>query len=536
LSTEQQLMDQDHPPEGVDPSIIDWQCLDEAVLQREREIARRDLFFLAYHILGYKDIDTEWHRLLCKEWVRTRTLYPNRLALLPRGTFKTTLLTIADSIQLALLNPNELIAIMSAVGDNARLMLKEIKWHHLYNPRFRRTFPEYAPQDKLWGTKVACAVPCRTRVYREGTYNAIGVDEHVVSQHFTRFKKDDVQDEKNATNIEQLDSLDNWDKRTRALRQPGKAAWHDYMGTRWAVNDIYARIKNRVSNLWVIERDAERGPHGEPDRLLVPSILSRAVLDEQKQSMGSSYYFSQYRLNPIDPENAEFKESDLDQCWVDIPIATDQANFAVVVDPGFFKHRGTSETGIVVVGADALGNIWVVDGAVGKYGTQDIAKRAWGLAQMWGALGIYVEQISNEAVKEDLERLQKMSTFKCAIHVIRYQNKSKDMRIMRCQSYVETHSLRLSRRAPISQVVYDQFLQFPKGRNDVIDALAMGIEYAVPKLRPRSRERLRPHQRYIQALQSEYPDPFVIASHGHMDDLDRDLWDWARVDAVLSPM
>jgi len=518
-------------PAGIDPEILDLHALDAELMPMERELAKHDLFFLAHDILGYRDIDTPWHRQLCKIVTDTEHLR-YRMFLVPRGTFKTTLLTIADSIRLAALYGEWIrIAIMSSKLENAQRMLAEIKWQFLHNVRLRRLFPEMAPPEgEVWGTKSSCVVPNRKANFGEGTFTAVGTEQHVVSNHYFWLKKDDPQDQKNATTSEQLDALDEWDKRTFPLMYPVDEAHNDYIGTRWAVRDLYARAKVRIPSMFVVERSAERGPNNEPDKLLCPSVLSKETLAEIRDNMGSAYYHSQYLMDPIDPETAAFRLEDLELCRTNSTLGPDDSNYAVIVDPGFFKHRGSSKSGIVVLGLDVLGQPWVVDGALGKYSTRELASIAYELGAKWKAVWMIIEQISNEALKDELDRLIEVGDYVPAIQVIRYHQASKEMRILRCQGPVQRHSLRLCNRSPVTKPIIDAFVEYPLGTMDIIDSLAMGLEYAVPKLRQSRSIKLPSHALLIRELQSDDPDPMVIATMGHMDDLPPEQWNWDRVE------
>ncbi len=512
----------DDVPQGVDPAVlarIDLYTLDAEVLKLERAYCCETLFFLAHDILGYRDIDNPWNRQFC--WQLDTTMHIlRRMWLLPRGTFKTTLGTISDSIRIILCMPDIPLAIMSADAENAQLMLKEIKWHHMYNRRFRRLFPDFAPPRGNWGTKSECTVPARKAVVREGSYNAIGVEEHVTSKHFFHFKKDDCQDEQNATTIEQLDALDRWDKRTRALGYPVKEAHHDYIGTRWAVKDLYARAMKRIRNLYLVVRDAERGPNGEKDQLLIPSVLPQETLDDLKFEMRSSYYRSQYRLKPHDPETANFKEEDLNLCRTDAILSPDEANFAVIMDPGF-KKQGTSETAIVVMGADVFGEPWIVDGIAGKFGVRQAAGHLFDLGKKWKAVypGLFIEQITNEAVAEELEYLIADSSFKPKVTIISSQDRSKDMRILRAQPWVERHALHLCNRCPIVDRIIDQYSEDPNGLRDITDAISTGLDHALPKMVEQVDPPEPAHVRYINECMSDNPNPYVVATFGYGDEV-----------------
>jgi len=238
--------------------------------------------------------------------------------------------------------------------------------------------------------------------------------------------------------------------------------------------------------------------------------------------MGSSLYMSQYRLKPHDPETADFKEEDLNLCRTDAMLSPEEVNFAVIIDPGFFERRGTSETGIIVQGTDPFGEPWIVDGIAGKFGTRQVAAHAFALAKKWKALWLFVEQITNEAVKEELERLIAADSFKVAVYVITYQKRSKPMRILRAQPWVERHALHLCNRCPVVQMIIDQYIEFPNGLNDLIDAISMGLEHALPKMVDHVEPPEPAHVRYVEACMSENPDPRVVATQGH-DDRDYEL-------------
>jgi len=130
-------------------------------IEAERALGKSSLYYLAKEILGYKDISENFHKPICdtlnfyrKEW---------QFHLHPRGHFKSTLITICETIQDLLINPNETILITNAVLGNSASFLKEIKSHFLFNEKFRALYPEYIPKSSAdEGTQEAFTVPART--------------------------------------------------------------------------------------------------------------------------------------------------------------------------------------------------------------------------------------------------------------------------------------------------------------------------------------------------------------------------------------
>ncbi len=503
-------------PLGVSAAVLDVAAFDIAMKPEECRFAKTDLFFLAYNVLGYKDINTVWHRKLCKKVVATRG-YFNRMFLVPRGTFKTTLLTITDSIQLALNDPDIRLAIMSSTGKLAQRILKEIKWHFIMNERLRHLFPEYAIDGKEWGTKESVVVPCRTENYGEGTFEAIGADEHVTSKHFNHFKKDDLQDLKNATTDTMLGNLDDWDKSTIPLGYPMTEARHDYIGTAWAHNDLYVRVKKRIPGLFYISRDAERGPDGEEGKLLCPSVLSQEVLDRLKIGMGLALYYSQYRIKRINPEDAVFQVEDVKACVVQECVQQASANFAVIVDPAFGTKARSCDAAIIGLGTDMYGDPWIVDARIGKFKVHELIKETVDMAIRLKALRTYVETISEKALGQFIEDALREEDALTIVETIDSHGfgVSKDMRIQRLEPLIRGRRLKLWAGCPQLEKILEQFIMYPRGLMDAIDAIAIGTEHAMPYLSPRSAPPpMTSYQKYFAELRKDRPNMQIIATRG----------------------
>ena len=87
------------------------------------DLCRKDLKFLCTQFLGYKDWDLVHDdvELLLRKPSRKKAL------LLPRGHLKSTLVTVAYSIQQIIKNPNVRILIANQVWDMSRAFMREIK-------------------------------------------------------------------------------------------------------------------------------------------------------------------------------------------------------------------------------------------------------------------------------------------------------------------------------------------------------------------------------------------------------------------------
>src|SRR5579859_5114929 len=132
---------------------------DEALLQIAHR-ARWDLFYLAKYILNYNLMEPEVHEDLCKYveslygshpdgWIppqdqsgtgledQYREGNRNLLLLMPRGTFKSSVVTIGFALQYILHDPNVRILIDSETFSKAKAFLAEIKGHLEGNEEYR---------------------------------------------------------------------------------------------------------------------------------------------------------------------------------------------------------------------------------------------------------------------------------------------------------------------------------------------------------------------------------------------------------------
>ncbi|HEC66422.1 MAG TPA: hypothetical protein ENI23_14135 [bacterium] len=134
-------------------------------------LCQNDLYFLTKNVLGYKELDDEPHVEVCQY---LETPESKKLLLLPRGTFKTTIGTIAKTIQEIIKNPNIRILIFSETYSQSRAFLSEIKQHLERNNQLIGLFGQFK-KDPGW-TEQEITVLQRTGIYKEGTIMTGGVD------------------------------------------------------------------------------------------------------------------------------------------------------------------------------------------------------------------------------------------------------------------------------------------------------------------------------------------------------------------------
>src|SRR5688572_21834454 len=162
----------------------DYESLREVGLQQIALRCKTDLFFLCTEILGYSKMTVDTHQELCDY---TTSILPNPpelerlrdsedfdprknllLLLMPRGTFKSSVVTIGFTLQFILNEPNARVLIDSETFTKAKAFFREVQDHMVNNERYREVFKAihgvypFGKKSgmKLW-TDSECILPCR---------------------------------------------------------------------------------------------------------------------------------------------------------------------------------------------------------------------------------------------------------------------------------------------------------------------------------------------------------------------------------------
>jgi hypothetical protein len=216
-------------------------------IKQLKEKYKQNSYLLAKDLLGFKDLTVNFHyKNICKKMDEPRKKHI-RLWLIPRGHFKTTILTITQSIKLQLNNPSIRIAIISSVLSNAEDMVTAIGFPYLTNERFRMLFSEFCPKkpqspETTW-TKQEIHIPNRGgRPVLEGTFEAFGADSTTTSRHFDHLIIDDLVTRENTTTRDQMNKVREMWKSIFPLRNDPDTPI-DVIGTRWDDYDLYGDLE-----------------------------------------------------------------------------------------------------------------------------------------------------------------------------------------------------------------------------------------------------------------------------------------------------
>ena len=137
------------------------------------KVGSSSLFYFDKYILGYDKMEEQPHREMC-EMVDNPKGKKKKLILEPRGTFKSSCVTIGYALQQIVNNPDIRILIDSNKFENSEKFLREIKTHIEGNEEFISCYGDLT-SDKVWSA-TDIVIRTRTKNLKESTITVSSVD------------------------------------------------------------------------------------------------------------------------------------------------------------------------------------------------------------------------------------------------------------------------------------------------------------------------------------------------------------------------
>jgi len=177
---------------------------DEEILLLEREIGMHDLFYFARNICGFSDM-TEAHRKMCE--FPSKMTKPRALILLPRGFFKSSIITCAYALQRIVQDRRVRILLMGETDKKIKKYLAQIKTIIEHGREFRRVFGNLIPpQEKGW-KEDEITVRDRWAFIKEPTIACTGVAKPMTGMHYDLIIIDDPHSERNTQTRDQIQKV-----------------------------------------------------------------------------------------------------------------------------------------------------------------------------------------------------------------------------------------------------------------------------------------------------------------------------------------
>lgn len=377
----------------------------EQARQTLRNKCKSDPFFYIYWVLGYRDIDTPLHRDMLERWVKRRhRLYA--LFMVPRGHLKTSLWTIGVNMWEMLLDPNLRILIVNAVYSKAQEMMAEIRGHYEINEIHRWLFPEFSLDlsDLDRRRKKLCKMtddrldlPCGRRMgRREGNFECLGVEMSLVSKHYDIMHFDDSENDLNTATSDYRTKIWKWFLNSWQLRHSPRESKIRLVGTPWHLDGILNRtIKREKARRaagkppkWLLYRRAakETTPYSDKEEPIWPERFTHNVLDELRVDLGPYIYSCQYMCQAISPEDALFREDQINIIDEDY-LPDDLVNFAAVD----LSDSGDDFTVVVVASFDEIGKMYVRQIVRGHIRPLELIETLRSLNRIWHLQKVAIE-------------------------------------------------------------------------------------------------------------------------------------------------
>ncbi len=413
------------------------------------------------------------------------------LLLMPRGTFKSSVVTIGFTLQMLLLDQDVRILIDSETFQKAKAFLMEIKGHLEGNEKYREIFktlygvyPDARKRDDIW-SDAQLNIAARKRARKEPTLSCGGVDVTKNGMHYDLIIMDDLHSELNTVNKDQIDKVVQHFKLAYSLLDPGKPLI--VIGTRWDYNDTYQYILDNESNNFNI---MVRKAHNKDGSLFFPERLTEAFLDKTKKTMGSYLYSCQYENEPVDDESATFKRSLLvRRPW---ELVKDQPmNWYMAVDPSY-EGPYSDYAALVVAGMNHTKDLYVRYVLRQKMTYGEIINQMFEIYNQHPEIKqIVLETVATQkSIQYELNNEQKRRGTWLPVTEIKSRTKSKEERIRALAPFYEFGHVFHVRECPQLDDLEYELIHFPKGtHDDIIDALATILEVARPSGNVEKRER-----------------------------------------------
>lgn len=407
------------------------------------------------------------------------------LTLMPRGTLKSSVITIGFTLQWFLNFPEDRVLIDSEVFTKSTGFLQEIKGHCEDNEKFRDIFytihgvmPDANKRKDKWSDREV-NLACRTRKRKEPSIDCAGIDVTKNGFHYDLVIMDDLHSEKNTKTLEQIEQVKDHFRLVYSLADPG--APKAVVGTRWDYNDLYQMIIDDLQDEFNFMTRSALGPDNE---LFYPTRLDHKELARFRKIQKAFIFSCQYLNNPVDDESAEFKRSYFKYC--SLAEAKEKGiTLYGMVDP----TEGGAQAdyaGIVIGGMDYLGEIYFVHGIRRKMKKSEIFQLMYELqiaypdVKMWS-----IEIAAQPAIKSAFEQFQldkiRRGLRPLNVTYLKSRPKSKEDRIRGLVPYYELgRAHHITNANDLDKLEYE-LIKFPKAPNDDIsDAWSDILEIGKP--------------------------------------------------------
>lgn len=468
--------------------------LNSSTIATLRRRAKTDLFFLC-GLLGFDKLSVNFHGHFCT-WLDQTRNDTYRMILLPRGHYKSTIQTIAESIQIILpddvgdqpwprnLGTNCRLLIGHETDRGASRFLGAIQQQILGNPLMLALFHDITPIKGVHTLNKQELVLPRTNRDPEPTIDTIGVGAKGQGRHYNYIKLDDIFGDKARDSAAERETTIEWFDNIQAFFSSFNKDHLDITGTRWSFDDIYAHAMNIYGKQIkrYIRPIEEYNEETKKKEIIFPEEFSQEKLQIIKRN--KKIWSAQYCNNP------ELSSTEFDPAWLRYFYWTGENNFKYVTnilgkekieslnvrntDVVILIDPAMSGLGaICVTGTDHLGRTFVYEAIKENWNPPQQVELLFRLVQRWQPRMVVIEEVLFSGLfKPWLEREMVLRNKRFHIEGIKTGGKAKDARVRGLANFFSSGNLILNN----TQLdLITEFKQFGATENyHLLDALAYG--------------------------------------------------------------
>lgn len=456
------------------------------------ERGKRDLWFLASTVMQrvYPDLVEHLHKPMCeffvrkdpkKDWLVQDLDYKQRLLMLPRGHFKTTL-NLCDIIQWMLCFPNVTIALFSGTEELTYRMVDEIKQHFVYNGDFREMYPSWIPEKAMqsFGEKGQFTLPNRRQIRREPTLSITTLKSTRAGAHFDLEKFDDVVTEKNSnTAALNQETRRQWSS-TLPLLNPG--GFRDVIGTLYTYDCFYQQILEKphgwkIMVAGALQREPDQ-PLFRPEAIIFPErFCVDANIDPRKQNLEQIWrddpelFASQYMNDPVSLASDQFSSHRLRTHIVERADIPSTVNLYMTWDLAYSTREHSDYSVGVLAGYSPNGTLFVVDLVRGRYRPNEVIEQILETHRRWPVVRVGIEKDqASSMLLPGLEMRMRQLNRHIPIDMIpvKYGGMRPIQQIMALGPLLEQNKLWFCASCTDLEEMFREFSRFPKYHHDDI--------------------------------------------------------------------
>lgn len=510
--------------------------ISESMYQNIRRRMKNDLFFLM-GMLGNDLISPNLHGHLCR-WLAGNRGTQWKMILLPRNHYKSTTLTVSDSVQMALpnvaglqdypytLGPNVKILIGHEVREKASSFLFKIAKAFTSSPSLLFFFPECVPSKRIHRVnKWELELP-RDEHHEVATFSTIGAGSAAQGGHYNWLKLDDLVGEEARDSETVMKTILTWfDNVNSLLTRPMLDGW-DLIGTRWAFSDVYSHAMTRYGIdiegsfiRCIPDKEVEKHKDGslrvyargmiEDGELIFPEENTWKFVNILRKN--PIVWASQYANNPIESGLNSFSwplkfynvdlRNNITVFTGDESIPSLRLNpsrdldICVFCDPSMGESSAADPTGIVVTGVDQKNNIFLLETVSKRLKPPELVDELYRLHFKYRPRVIAIEEVNFSAIYRYWieDKADRTRTY-LPIHPYKPGSKrSKAKRILALAHFFASGQVYI---AEAMHAFRDEYEQYPLGNHEhLLDALAQGPDFWEKGV---NRGRIEEQERYME--------------------------------------